>query len=629
MSIFMEQLDKTCLRHGPQLGIDRYLPIEPGSVCTKGFIDDAIRHIEAIQLTDTSLWKLFVNQYRKQDDDDGGWRGEFWGKLMRGACLSYQYTQDRELYQILESTVREFLTTQDTYGRFSTYSVDMEFTGWDMWSRRYAMLGLEYFCDICQDAQLYDAVLDALCRHADYIAEKVGPGSEGKLPITQTSTEWQAINSSSILQPFVRLYNLTKKQRYLDFAAHVIEEGGVQNGNIFELAYEGKLYPYQYPVAKAYEMMCCFEGLLEYYRITKIEKWRKAVENFVELVIASDITITGGAGCTYECFDHAAVRQANTIDRVVVQETCVTVTWIKLCFQLLCLNGSAKIADQMELSIYNALLGAVNSENSQYNGGLPFYSFSPLLPDIRGAAIAGIRYMENHTFYGCCAACGSAGLGLIPMTSVMAFSDGLAFHLYLNGTIETKTPQGKPVGLAVETDYPVSGKITIQVTNDTGEAFSIKFRIPAWSKTCRAFLNGEALTAESGTYLEVKRTWNANDTVSLEFDMRTQVLHALPYDKDPKAEFHIALRRGPVVLARDARFGEDVGELVDILEDDDGCVEATPAKEAAFPSMEAFTVRQKDGRLFHVVDYASAGKTGSRTSQMAAWFPVSPESRGK
>ena len=67
----------------------------------KGIIDESIRYIEKIQLLKPELWNRFVNQYRTEADSDGGWRGEYWGKMMRGACFTYSYTKNKELYNIL------------------------------------------------------------------------------------------------------------------------------------------------------------------------------------------------------------------------------------------------------------------------------------------------------------------------------------------------------------------------------------------------------------------------------------------------------------------------------------------------------------------------------------------------
>ena len=65
------------------------------------------------------------------------------------------------------------LTTQDAEGRISTYSKAAEFHGWDIWCRKYVLLGFLYFCEICQDSTLRGQILAAACRHADYICANI------------------------------------------------------------------------------------------------------------------------------------------------------------------------------------------------------------------------------------------------------------------------------------------------------------------------------------------------------------------------------------------------------------------------------------------------------------------------
>ena len=65
----------------------------------RGIADHMIRLVEREQLKDRALWKLVTKQFQGTPDDaDRGWRGEYWGKLMRGACMTWQYTGDGELY---------------------------------------------------------------------------------------------------------------------------------------------------------------------------------------------------------------------------------------------------------------------------------------------------------------------------------------------------------------------------------------------------------------------------------------------------------------------------------------------------------------------------------------------------
>ena len=263
------------------------------------------------QLNDCALWQLLTNQFRKHSDDcDNGWRGEFWGKLMRGACLIYQYVQDEELYKTLEATVNDLLSTQDSFGRISSYSQSCEFGDWDIWGRKYVMLGLEYFHEICKSKPLRKRITKALELQADYLIRHIG---KGKIPIDQTSRFWSALNSTSVLQPIVRLYALTGDIRYYDYAKELIETQGAEEENIFALAYEDVKSPYEYPVVKAYEMISCFEGLLDFYRVSNEEKCLRTCVRFADKVLSTDFTVIGGSGCKEELFDNSMLKQINIL----------------------------------------------------------------------------------------------------------------------------------------------------------------------------------------------------------------------------------------------------------------------------------------------------------------------------
>ena len=258
-----------------------------------GIIKNSLDFAEKNQLLDAKKWAKFVYQFKfASDDHDTGWRGEYWGKMMRGAAFVYSCTRNPELFATMTETVEDMLTASDELGRISSYSTEKEFQNWDMWCRKYVLLGMQYYLEYCEDEKLRVRVIDSMRAQVDYLISKIGPTEEGKLRITKTSVYWRGLNASSILEPVVRLYKLTGEQKYLDFASYIVSEGCTDVGNIFELAYQNIADPYQYPITKAYEMMSCFEGLLEYYKVTGIEKHRIAVINFANRVAASDITIS-------------------------------------------------------------------------------------------------------------------------------------------------------------------------------------------------------------------------------------------------------------------------------------------------------------------------------------------------
>lgn len=632
----------------PRLSTDTYFINEQNSARFCGVFEKSIRFIVEEQLYDERLWSRFVEQFKtKADDGSYGWRGEYWGKTMRGACYIYSYTEDARLYATLERTVRDLLSCADKRGRIASYSEAWELDGWDMWSRKYVLLGMQYFLEICKDKELSEQIVASMCRQVDAIMDKVGEGKEKS--IYDTSRNWQGLNSTSILEPVVRLYNLTQEQKYLDFAAYLVKMGACSLDNLFALAYADEKMPYQYPATKAYELTSCFDGLMEYYRATKDEKYKKAAVNYAYRLLETDVTVVGSAGCTMELLDHSAVRQANTNNRTEMQETCVTVTLMKFFSQALLLTGDVRFADAYERAFYNAYLGAFNTDRvvtrrtddsgRAFAEILPFDSYSPLTSGVRGVEVGGLQFMRDGHFYGCCAAIGAAGSGLFHKMACLTSKNGILLNLYEKGEINTFTPDGKSLSLSVDTAYPVDGRITLTLALDAPETFEIALRIPEWSEESKIEVENQPILTMKG-YNFITRTWHNGDKITLTLDMRTEILHPTPYGEDvimgdfapgtkilipvpdkedPLAHRHVALRRGPLLLAQDARCGYSPDVPI-TLADTGKYANVTLQKQAPYPHILALTLPLSDGTEMLLTDYASVGKTQSAESKMAVWI---------
>jgi len=607
--------------------------IDNGSFNYTGIENEMIELVKNIQLKDKDLWEMVAEQFDSNvDDDDRGWRCEYWGKLMRGACVVYEYSHDEELYELLVYATEMLISKADSFGRIATYSVENEFCGWDMWGRKYVLLGLIHFMDICKDEALKKRSLEAAKGQLDYIISKVGPG---KIEIFDTSAAWSGINSSSILEPVVRLYNITNESKYLDFAKYIVESGAAKDFNIFETAYEDKIYPYEYPVVKAYELMSCMEGALEYYKVTGEEKLLTAVTRFAQRLIESEITIIGSAGCKDELFNNSVLKQTFTGYNGIIQETCVTVTWMKLCFKLLKITGDSKYADEIEKSIYNALYGSVNTENRicsdeaefardfkgvylRYHStkkGQIFDSYSPLRSDIRGRCVGGFRPMRNKTAYcGCCVAIGAVGIGIVPRVSVLQENDNFAFMLYINGTASFNY-NGNKISFVNEACYPSGNNVSITMSMDTSEEFGVKLRIPYFSKETKVAVNGIYVNSDiQNGYIAIRKMWNSGDKIDIHFDMNLRYIRGMKNPEDSNSEKFISFMYGPLVLARDARIGS-VGEEIEIGNVDlsfENCVKKVKSQISGI-----LTVGNKK---VNVIDYASSGKTWDRGSETEAWM---------
>ena len=618
------------------------------NICTySGIIDATMKFVEEFQLLNEADWKRFVGQFLEDaDGPDFGWRGEYWGKMMRGACFVYSYTKNEKLYEVLKTTILDMINAAEPDGRISSYRKEREFRGWDIWCRKYVLLGMQYFIEICKDDELKNKIIKSMCGQVDYIMSKIGNPEDGKVLITTATNHWRGLNSSSLLEPIVRLYNLTGDKKYFDFAQYIVDCGATDVVNIFNLAYDDKLYPYQYPVTKAYEMISCFEGLLEFYRITKEEKYKVSIVNFANKILESDFTVIGSCGCTHELFDHSTVRQANTTNHRTMQETCVTVTLMKFFYQLHILTGESKYMDAFEISFYNAYLGAVNTEKvinktihekcpNSIPIPLPFDSYSPLTSGYRGQGIGGLKVMSDNHYYGCCVCIGAAGIGMAPKVNLMNFEDGFVMNLYIPGTVNTEFAD-KKVSFTTETEYPRLGNVKITVKADG--KFVLKLRNPYWSKTTKAFVNEEEIECTEG-YIIIDRVWKDGDTVTLELDMRTEAIFPIPYgnqvlmteviwgknyvipkydEEDPIAKNHISLRRGPVMLAQDENLGYSTDAPISVKVQD-GYVN-TELDNPTEKTLVSARVPLSDGSYLPVIDYSSAGKTWEEDKKIAVWM---------
>jgi DUF1680 family protein len=536
------------------------------------------------------------------------------------------YTKDDGFYRIIEASVRDMLTTQEENGRFSTYTIDTEFTSWDIWGRKYVMLGMQYFLEICRDEALANEIVEALRRHADYIIDHIGREEDGKKEIYKATRNWKGLNSCSILEPMVKFYKMTGDDKYLEFSEYIISTGFIDDGDLIELAFKNEIAPHEYPVVKAYEMMSCFEGLLQYYKIKGGEKYKTALLNLGHRIIDGELSVIGCSGCTHELFDHTSFKQTQTDYKGIVQETCVTVTWMKFAEALLELSGESVFADAIEQSFYNAYLGSFNTKRALFSRYpqvkdvpqvMPFDSYSPLTPERRGRQVGGYNVFPDGSYYGCCACIGAAGSGIIPRFALLKSEQGIALNFYETGEIRTETPAKQSLLLTLDTKYPIDGMIKVTVSLEEKESFELSLRIPAWCKDASLSVNGEQIPTECG-YTTISRSWENGDTVVLELPMK--VARILPPAGADNEDVFAAYTRGPLVLAADARL-TDPYAVIDISCDDDGYAESTAVFCPEIPeSLICLSVPTANGDKVRLVDYSSAGKTWDKSSACGAWL---------
>lgn len=538
------------------------------------------------------------------------WQSEFWGKWMLSAVAAYKYKPSTALLEKMDYAVAGLLATQLKNGYIGNYGPEKQLTAWDIWGRKYSMLGLIRYFEITGNK---DALKGAV-KVAEHLMSQLGPGKED---ITYTGF-YHGMASSSVLEPIMYLYHHTKKENFFDFATYIIEQWKTQGGpKLVSKALSNVPVKDRFPPPakwwswengqKAYEMMSCYEGMLEYYKVTKNEQYLEAVVNTVENIIATEINIAG-SGSAFECWYGGREKQTKATYHTM--ETCVTMTWMKLCNTLLEITEDTKYADQIEKSLYNALLASVKEDASN------IAKYSPLM----GTRSKGEDQCKMPI--NCCNANGPRGFTLIPDFAVKRIRNTVSIN-YLGAFDALLTLEnGEILQLNQKTEYPKNGNMTLNVEPSSDINLAINLRIPQWNNKSTIKVNGKSVdNIVSGEYVKIERIWKKGDIIQIEMEMEAK-LHELNGFQ--------AITWGPLALARDARFQDgEVSESI-IVERENEKIEINPLSTTPENIWLGFSVPCKVGtnleahgrqpKNIKFCDFASAGNTWQTESRYRVWI---------
>lgn len=580
-----------------------------GTVQLQGWIGDKLDSCLSHRVMSQDLDKLIKPFQERTEMDSAGWRCEYWGKWFTSAALGYAYQPTTENRAKLDQAVKALIETQTPDGYIGTYDADHHLGIWDVWGRKYVLLGLMADYDLTGNK----AALDAACREMDFL---IAEAPADKVNLTETGIDvLKGLAPSSILEPTVLLYQRTGQKRYLDFAENIVARWNLPNKftpkglRLIDDALAG-VPPMKIGAPKAYEMMSCFEGLCELYRATGNRTYLDAVIQFAQSIRKNELMITGSAS-NQELWGDGTRFQTGILEQPM--ETCVTVTWMKLCSQLLRLTGDPVWADELEISLYNALLGAMTPGGDWWSYWCP---------------LAGQRVPSPHQHsdvqLSCCVANGPRGLLLTPRWALMEEKDGPVVNLYAPGTSTARLTDGTDVKIVQETGYPVTDQTTLTVTPSRKCRFVLGLRIPAWSESTALTVNGNPVPCQPGTYARIDREWSPGDKVALTLDLRGRAVSA------PSGAPEFAVMRGPIVLALDSRLTSPQNIAVRLQVDDTGHVALKPSASKPDPVWMAFDVpfEVRPSHFFNhreilltLCDFASAGNEWSAQNLYRVWLP--------
>ncbi len=567
----------------------RILP--PGRVILKGRLGKALERSMEHRLRRVDYSHL-VAPFRERNETDGRWRCEFWGKIVRSAIRSLHGRPDAELERLVRATVAELLETQTADGCISSYPAPLQTGDWDIWGRKYALLGLLRYAN---EIEASPEIRRAVARCLDQLISQVGPEAK---PILECGHH-TGLAASSILGAVVKGYRLTGEKRFLDYALWIAGQGCSSKENLFAAIRRGTP-PDGLGNGKAYEMTSCVEGLLELYRETGDPEQLETALVYYRAVRDREIFITGVGGLkdTWGEYWFDGTQKQTRDDVGALGETCVTTTYLRFCCKVLRLAGDISAADEMERSLYNGILGAMVPDGSWWLHANPTPLAGSSFKKRAGDQIPG--YGED-----CCVAQGPEGLAVASLFAVMADDSGVVVNLYEACDAVAPLPEGGEVKLRITGEYPDRSAVRIEVEPDRKRCFRLKLRMPRWSRATRISVGNESFRGAPGGYFDLAREWMPGDRIELEFDLSFTVVGA------PGDGSRIAVVRGPVVLAQDSRLGS-----VDVPVDS-AAIAGAEVLEPPTPEFHHL-YRLADGSV--LCDYAAAGNRFSEENTLCVWM---------
>ncbi|MBI1879878.1 MAG: glycoside hydrolase family 127 protein [Chloroflexi bacterium] len=375
-------------------------------------------------------------------------------------------------------------------------------------------------------------LLDITTRFADLLCATFGPDKRPGAP-----------GHPEVEMALVELYRATNQAAYLNLAKFFVDQRG--KGVMRGLGWaKAEYHQDRMPVRQAAEVeghavraMYLNVGVTDLYLETGEEALLAALEWQWHDMVGTKLHLTGGLGARYEGESFGDSYELPA-DRCYC-ETCAAIGSIMWNWRMLLVTGEARFADLIEQTLYNGFLSGLALD------GQHFFYMNPLLS--RGG-------YSRQPWYGVACCPPNIMRLLASLGHYVATRDaaGLQIHLYNSALIATELASGRPLVLALKTDYPWQGQAQVTLQETDGSTWSLRLRVPGWCSNLQVTLNGQLVERPTleADYLLLERAWQPGDVVELALAMPPYLVEAHP--RVDAIRDSLAIQRGPIVYCLEA-----------------------------------------------------------------------------
>ena len=528
------------------------------------------------------------------------WYGEFSGKYLTAAALSYRMHPDARLAEAINYVVDQLAAAQDEDGYLGPWPDGQKLDGrtqtgdktWDAWGHYHNMMGLYLWHKTTGSEKAWNVLNKALgCLHNFYIVQR------------HDMDEDKDGTDTAIAHICALLYQETGDQRCRELVNKAFDTfETVLGGNYYNAGLDGK--PFYRMQRTRWECLHAIQTIKAMYDITGEENYKLSFSNIWDGILKNDRHNTGG-------FSSGERACGNPYDLRAI-ETCCTVAWMTLTADMLDLSDDSYVADELELSTWNGLLGA------QQTNGRSFTYNTPMIGDKKASAHEIVfQAVAGSSELNCCSVNGPRGIGMIGEWGLTVRGEQVTIHYYGASETTVTTAGGRKVTVIQTGSYPFGNDLKIQIKADADYDGNIRLRIPFWSEKTILLCNGKKIEGIiPRSYFTVEHAKNG-DTYELTLDMSP---HFWQGNMELGGKTSVYL--GPILMAADQRFNEGMYEGFETMKLSEMAIEPVECPDTLYPTPYRL-VNATDGKNCIVLcDFASAGQTGT---MYTTWLPTEKE----
>ena len=481
-------------------------------------------------------------------------------KILEGVAYSLINNPNHELEAYSDSIISIIAMGQEPDGYLTTWrTIDPlhPTSEWVPGGPRWSHLEISH--ELYNSGHLFEAasayhwatgknnLLNIALKNADLLVEVFGDSTFNAVPGHQI-----------VETGLIKLYHITGNEDYLKLSKKFLDLRGDatvrQIWGATNIQDHKPILQQDEAVGHAVRAVYMYAGMTDIAVLYNDSDYLKAVNTLWDNMTDKKMYITGGIGSRHHLEEFGDNYELPNL--TAYSETCAAIGSIYWNERMFRMTGDAKYYDLIERTLYNGVIAGISLD------GTHFFYPNPLESDGQFAFNKGSCTREEWFDCSCCPTNLIRFIPYVPNLIYATRGRDLYVNMFMGNEADLKLDNNN-VNIIQSTNYPMDGKVTIQVSPTIPEEFNLKIRIPGWAKSeitsselyqyannktnnYIVAINDEIITPNVNEgYIIINRKWNKEDKIELDFPM--QVHQIIADTRIENLQNQMALEYGPFV----------------------------------------------------------------------------------